>query len=133
LVKHRRFSAPPAGKTAGKSLMSGFRRVTIESERRDRSPVIQPVTSLIPARERVTLMAVRWVAHLPFTAVDLPAARRFAGTMARSLAFLAELDPGETTVSAEDDQGVRHRIFCDRRLPGGRRCVRPDEHSGQCA
>lgn len=73
------------------------------------------------------------MAHLPFTAADLPAAQHFAGTLARSLSFLPEVDAGETTVSAEDAQGVRHRVFCDRLLDGGRRCVRRVEHDGDCA
>ncbi|MFB9234002.1 hypothetical protein ACFFWC_00375 [Plantactinospora siamensis] len=77
-------------------------------------------------------MSPRWVAHLPFTAADLPAARHFAGTLARSLGFLAEVDQGETTVSAEDEQGVRHRVFCDCRLPGGGRCARRADHDGPC-
>jgi hypothetical protein len=77
-------------------------------------------------------MTHRYVAHLPFTAADLPAARHFTGTLARSLAFLDEIDPGEVTVSAEDDQGTRHRVFCDRRLDGGRRCQRRADHDGQC-
>lgn len=78
-------------------------------------------------------MSARWVAHLPFTATDLPAARHFAGTLARSLSFLSEVDTGETTVSAEDAQGVHHRIFCDLPFDGGRRCVRRVEHGGNCA
>ncbi len=39
-------------------------------------------------------MSARWVAHLPFTAADLPAAQQFAGTLARSLTFLTEVDAG---------------------------------------
>ncbi|MFF0466277.1 hypothetical protein ACFYPX_02380 [Micromonospora zamorensis] len=78
-------------------------------------------------------MSPRWVAHLPFTAADLPAAQQFAATLARSLSFLTEVDAGETTVSAEDAQGVRHRVFCDLPLNGGRRCVRSVEHDGDCA
>ncbi|GAB3848507.1 hypothetical protein ACFFMR_13350 [Micromonospora andamanensis] len=78
-------------------------------------------------------MTRRWVAHLPFTAADLPAARQFAGTLARSLSFLSEVDAGETTVSAEDEQGVRHRVFCDLALTHGRRCGRRAGHDGACA
>ncbi|MET8365893.1 hypothetical protein ABZU53_20280 [Micromonospora sp. NPDC005194] len=70
---------------------------------------------------------------MPFTAADLPAAQHLAGTLARSLSFLSEVDAGETTVSAEDSQGVRHRVFCDLPLDGGRRCVRRVEHDGDCA
>ncbi|MGW1057495.1 hypothetical protein [Micromonospora rubida] len=77
-------------------------------------------------------MSPRWVAHLPFTAADLPAARRFAGALARSVTFLPDVDAGETTVSAEDEQGVRHRVFCDLPLPDRTRCVRRTDHDGPC-
>ncbi|WP_422740908.1 hypothetical protein ACN263_30635 [Micromonospora sp. WMMD729] len=29
-------------------------------------------------------------------------------------------------------QGVRHRVFCDRRLDGGRRCVLRADHETPC-
>jgi hypothetical protein len=80
----------------------------------------------------VTATATRFVIHLPVTASDLARARILARTAARALAFLGQLDPGETTVSAEDDQGVRHRVFCDRMLDGGRRCVLRAEHVTPC-
>ncbi|MEV4769917.1 MULTISPECIES: hypothetical protein [Micromonospora] len=78
-------------------------------------------------------MTARWVAHLPFTAADLPAARRFTAALARSVTFLPQVDAGETTVSAEDEQGVHHRVFCDLPLPGGPRCVRRTAHDGPCS
>ncbi|MFY1685859.1 hypothetical protein ACN265_30515 [Micromonospora sp. WMMD730] len=59
-------------------------------------------------------------------------AKVLARTAARSLAFLAHVDPGETTVSIEDDQGVRHRVFCDVRLETGRRCVLRAGHETPC-
>ncbi|MDG4817836.1 hypothetical protein ABUL04_22575 [Micromonospora harpali] len=77
-------------------------------------------------------MSGRWVAHLPFTAADLSAAHRFAAALARSVTFLSQVDAGETTVSAEDEQGVRHRVFCDLPLPGGPRCARRVDHDGPC-
>ncbi|MGC4805265.1 hypothetical protein [Micromonospora sp. DT233] len=77
-------------------------------------------------------MSERFVAHLAFTAADLGAARRFAGALARSVTFLPEIDAGETTVSAEDAQGVRHRVFCDLPLPDHRRCARRADHDGAC-
>ncbi|MCX4472207.1 hypothetical protein OOK41_18160 [Micromonospora sp. NBC_01655] len=53
---------------------------------------------------------------------------------ARWLLVLPHADPGETTVSAEDDQNVRHRVFCDRRMPGGAgRCLLRADHDGPCA
>ncbi|MFF5172816.1 hypothetical protein ACFY3U_09305 [Micromonospora sp. NPDC000089] len=77
----------------------------------------------------------RWVIHLPVTAPDLTRARIFARTAARVLARLsARVEPGGVTVSAEDDQGVRHWVFCDRPLPDGRgRCALPTAHSSACA
>ncbi|BCL16138.1 hypothetical protein [Micromonospora sagamiensis] len=78
-------------------------------------------------------MSERFVAHLPFTAADLPAARQFTGTLARSVSFLSEVDAAEVTVSFEDEQGVRHRVFCDLPLPDRRRCVRQVDHDGTCA
>lgn len=77
-------------------------------------------------------MTGRYVIHLPVTAADLARAKILARTAARSLAFLTHVDPGETTVSAEDNQGVRHRVFCDRRLDNGRRCVLRADHETPC-
>ncbi|WP_433391068.1 hypothetical protein [Micromonospora sp. KLBMP9576] len=80
-------------------------------------------------------MSPRWVAHLPFTAVDLPTARHFAAALARSVTFLPEVDAGETTVSTGDEQGVRHQVFCDLPLSdgGGARCARRPDHDGRCS
>jgi hypothetical protein len=66
-------------------------------------------------------------------AADLAAAIRLARVVARSMSFLPQADPGETTVSEEDDQGVRHRVFCDLLLPGGRRCLLRADHDGPCS
>lgn len=74
----------------------------------------------------------RWIIHLPIVAPDLARARIMARTAARSLAFLG-VDAGETTVSEEDNQGVHHRVYCDRLLPDGRRCVLRAEHQTDCA
>jgi hypothetical protein len=79
-------------------------------------------------------MTDRWVIHLPITAPDLHRARIFARTAARVLARLsARVEPGGVTVSAEDQQGVRHWVFCDRQLPGGARCALPVDHSAPCS
>ncbi len=78
-------------------------------------------------------MTGRWVVHLPVVAADLPAAQRLARVMARWAVLLPQTDPGETTVSAEDEQGVHHRVFCDLLLPGGRRCLLRADHDGPCA
>ena len=74
----------------------------------------------------------RFVVHLPVLATDLTAAKRFARTITRSLGFLPDIDPAETTVSAEDAQFVHHRVFCDALLDGAGRCVRPADHDGPC-
>ncbi len=75
----------------------------------------------------------RFVVHLPLAAVDLTAALRLARVVARWASLLPAADPGETTVSAEDEQGVRHRVFCDLRMVGGRRCLLRADHDGPCS
>ena len=79
----------------------------------------------------MTTDPTRYVIHLPITAPDLPRARILARTAARALAFLS-VDAQETTVSEEDNQGVHHRVFCDRLLDDGRRCVLRAEHETPC-
>lgn len=73
-----------------------------------------------------------YVIHLPVRVDDLAAATDLARAVAASLAFLPELDAGETTVSAVDDQNNRHRVFCDLLLPGGSRCPQQFDHRGPC-
>jgi hypothetical protein len=73
-----------------------------------------------------------YVIHLPATSADLAEAVELAYALVRSLSFLPELDVGETTVSEEDAQHVRHRVCCDRLLPGRRRCALRDAHDGPC-
>ncbi|SBV28451.1 hypothetical protein GA0070620_3994 [Micromonospora krabiensis] len=45
----------------------------------------------------------------------------------------ARVEPGGVTVSAADQQGVRHWVFCDRRPPGGGRCALPTDHTVPCS
>ncbi|PZG02832.1 hypothetical protein [Micromonospora deserti] len=79
-------------------------------------------------------MTDRWVIHLPVTAPDLHRAQIFARTAARLLARLStRVEPGGVTVSAEDQQGVRHWVFCDRPLPGGARCALPSDDTAPCS
>ncbi|MBE1492321.1 hypothetical protein [Plantactinospora soyae] len=72
------------------------------------------------------------VIHLPVAVHTLDAAAELAALLAESLAFLPELDAGEVTVSAEDAQHERHRVFCDRLLFGDGRCGEREGHPGQC-
>ncbi|MGW1058953.1 hypothetical protein [Micromonospora rubida] len=74
----------------------------------------------------------RFVVHVPVFAADLDAACGFARAITRALAFLADVDGAETTVSEEDAQHVRHRVFCDRLLDGRRRCRLRAHHDGEC-
>lgn len=78
-------------------------------------------------------MVDRYVVHLPFTAPDVDAARQFARMAARTLGGLPEVDVAEATVSVGDDQVVQSRLFCDRLLDKGRRCVLRAEHEVPCA
>lgn len=78
-------------------------------------------------------MSARFVVHLPVVASDLAAAARLARALTRTLGHLPQVDPGDTTVSEEDNQGVRHQVFCDRPVPGGRRCLLRPDHDGRCA
>ncbi|MGW0505676.1 hypothetical protein [Micromonospora sp. NPDC003241] len=78
-------------------------------------------------------MSRRYVIHLPVVAADLPTAQRLARVIGRWTLIMPWADPAETTVSAEDAQGVRHRVFCDLPLLGGRRCLLHADHDGRCA
>ncbi|MDM4719619.1 hypothetical protein QTQ03_08485 [Micromonospora sp. WMMA1363] len=78
-------------------------------------------------------MSGRYVIHLPVVAADLPAAQRLARVVGRWITVLPMMDPGEMTVSEEDKQFLRHRVYCDARMPGGRRCVLRDGHDGECS
>ncbi|MEO3926034.1 hypothetical protein ABGB07_19505 [Micromonosporaceae bacterium B7E4] len=78
-------------------------------------------------------MADRYVVHVPFTAPDPDTARQEARMLARTLGRLPQVDQAEATVSAEDDQAVQSRLFCDRLLAAGRRCALRAEHEVPCA
>lgn len=75
-----------------------------------------------------------WVVHLPLSAVGRAEALRSAEVIASTLAALApsRLRHLEATVSEEDDQCRQYPVFCARRLRGGSRCGRLDDHAGQC-
>ncbi|MEV4841981.1 hypothetical protein AB0K20_01925 [Micromonospora matsumotoense] len=79
-----------------------------------------------------------WVIHLPtrLTSVDEVAALAMA--LRRSLGHVLAIDFGETTLSEEDRQFARTRIWCDAPLDGpdlrpAARCGRPAGHDGGCA
>nr|WP_089012250.1 hypothetical protein [Micromonospora inositola] len=55
-----------------------------------------------------------------------------AGSLRDSLGHVTVIDFGETTLSEEDRQFVRTRIWCDARLPGDGRCALPTDHPGAC-
>jgi hypothetical protein len=74
----------------------------------------------------------RFVIRLPVIARDLAAAKRLARVMGRSMRLLPQTDPGEITVSYEDEQRVHHRVFCDRLLAARRRCLLRADHDGPC-
>ncbi|XTZ15786.1 hypothetical protein ACQSSU_31070 [Micromonospora echinospora] len=73
----------------------------------------------------------RWVVHLPTQLTDRAAVAALVVALRESLAHVPVLDFGECTVSEEDDQSRRIRIWCDLRTTGGR-CVRPAGHPGPC-
>ncbi|MFK3981342.1 hypothetical protein ACI2K4_13310 [Micromonospora sp. NPDC050397] len=75
----------------------------------------------------------RYVIHLPVTAVDLTGALALGRVLARSVGWLTQIDANGTELSEEDNQNVRHQLFCDRRLDGSsRRCGRAAGHGGGC-
>lgn len=74
----------------------------------------------------------RYVLHIPMEAPDLPKALEIAASLATSLAFPPQVYIGETAVSEEGNQRLRHRVFCDRLMPDRRRCARRAGHEGTC-
>lgn len=80
-------------------------------------------------------MAARWVLHLPTTLTTLTNqddAVRLATALRDSLALVTVLDFGETTLSEEDRQLLRARVWCDARLDGAGRCRHRADHTGPC-
>ncbi|SBT38553.1 hypothetical protein GA0070621_0426 [Micromonospora narathiwatensis] len=75
----------------------------------------------------------RWIIHLPTTLTSQDEAGALAVTLRDSLGHVTAIDFGETTLSEEDRQFVRTRIWCDARLDGAGRCRRRDDHDGLCA
>lgn len=74
----------------------------------------------------------RWVIHLPTTMTSRAAVTALAVALRDSLGYVTALDFGESTVSLEDAQSSRTRIWCDVRLAGGGRCALAARHAGPC-
>ncbi|MEU5937708.1 hypothetical protein ABZ807_00750 [Micromonospora sp. NPDC047548] len=73
-----------------------------------------------------------WIIHLPTTLTQAGDAA-LAMALRRSLGHVLAIDFGETTLSEEDRQFVRTRVWCDARLDGTGRCRHPAGHDGGCA
>ncbi|WP_328342451.1 hypothetical protein [Micromonospora sp. NBC_00421] len=81
-----------------------------------------------------------WIIHLPTRLTSLDEAAALAMALRRSLGHVLAIDFGETTLSEEDSQSVRTRVWCDAPLGGGDhrpgpagRCGRRAGHDGGCA
>ncbi|SCG61659.1 hypothetical protein GA0070560_11684 [Micromonospora halophytica] len=74
-----------------------------------------------------------WIIHLPTTLTSVDGAAALAMALRRSLGHVLAIDFGETTLSEEDRQCVRTRVWCDARLDGSGRCLRPADHDDGCA
>ncbi|WP_112725538.1 hypothetical protein [Micromonospora noduli] len=61
----------------------------------------------------------------------MAAGQRLTRVTGRWMLVLPTTDLGETTVSEENHQLVRRRVFCDRRMCG--RCLLRDGHDGACS
>ncbi|MGC4814276.1 hypothetical protein ACLQ29_27415 [Micromonospora sp. DT228] len=75
----------------------------------------------------------RWIIHLPTALTSPDEVTALAVALRGSLGHLAVLDFGEITLSEEDAQFLRTRVFCDAALDGAGRCRRRDAHDGPCA
>ncbi|PWU43455.1 hypothetical protein DLJ46_31335 [Micromonospora globispora] len=78
------------------------------------------------------MTAPRWIIHLPTTLTSLDTAADLVAALRDSLGHVTAIDFGETTLSEEDRQHLRHRLWCDARHDGGRRCRLRDGHPGSC-
>jgi transcriptional regulator with XRE-family HTH domain len=74
---------------------------------------------------------VRWVVHIVAGVHAERDALDLADHVATLVAAVPQIDPGEMSVSREDQQLRRVRVYCDRRLTEGR-CTRRTGHTGGC-
>jgi hypothetical protein len=75
----------------------------------------------------------RWILHLPTTLTSSEAAVDLAVALQQSLGHVSVLDLGEVTLSEEDRQLLRMRVWCGLPLPDGAgKCALRDGHPGDC-
>ncbi|UFN96159.1 hypothetical protein LF814_08440 [Micromonospora aurantiaca] len=79
-----------------------------------------------------TMIEQRWIIHLPTTLTSADEAAALAVTLRESLGHVTVIDFGETTLSEEDSQFARTRVWCDARLDGAGRCGHRNDHDGSC-
>ncbi|MDG4792947.1 hypothetical protein [Micromonospora sp. WMMD1082] len=79
------------------------------------------------------MIAPRWIIHLATTLTSRDEATRLAEALRDSLGHIPSIDFGEATLSEEDHQLVRTRVWCDLKIGGAGRCRRRDDHDGPCA
>lgn len=73
--------------------------------------------------------APRWIIHLPTTLTSLEQAVDMVVALRDSLGHVTVIDFGETTLSEEDQQFLRTRVWCD--TPGRRRRPLPTPRSAR--
>jgi transcriptional regulator with XRE-family HTH domain len=83
------------------------------------------------AREVEADEPVRWVVHIAAGVHTERDALDLADRVATLVGAMPQIDPGEMSVSREDQQLRRVRVYCDRRLTDSR-CTRRTGHAGEC-
>ncbi|WP_372433669.1 hypothetical protein [Micromonospora coerulea] len=78
------------------------------------------------------MSAPRWIVHLPTTLTSLDEAISLTVALRNSLRHVTAIDFGEATLSEEDRQFVRTRVWCDARASGSARCLLRADHDGPC-
>ncbi|WP_433531975.1 hypothetical protein ACQPYA_07895 [Micromonospora sp. CA-263727] len=76
--------------------------------------------------------APRWIIHLPTTLTSLGEVTALTIALRDSLGHITAIDFGETTLSEENKQFVRTRIWCDAPHDGPNRCRLPNNHPNPC-
>jgi hypothetical protein len=74
-----------------------------------------------------------WVIHLPTTLSTIDAATALTSALRDSLGHITVLDFGGVTLSEEDNQRVRHHVYCNRLRAGDTRCLLHHGHDHSCA